>query len=200
MDLSIFLSEDHYVDFSAPIIQEKSAVLFDETMPDTEKAKTAFEYVRDEIPHSFDVNTNNITARASDVLKYKTGICHAKSNLLAALLRAQGIHTGFCFQRLTLADDDSIGYCLHCYNAIFLQGHWIKVDARGNKKGINAQFSLGEPILAFPIRAEYEEYTWAGIFANPNISTMNMLDNAKSIQDIIDNIPSEITDEPDILE
>lgn len=200
MDLTIFLSENKYVDFSSSIIREKADELFCGISSDTEKAKNAYEYVRDEVPHSFDIETKIITATASDVLIHKTGICHAKANLLAALLRSQGIPVGFCFQHLTLADDDSLGYCVHCYNAVFVEGRWIKLDARGNKPGVNAQFSLGEPVLAFPIRKEYDEYCWDGIYASPNLDTMEMLERAASIQDIIDNIPCYIADKPDIIE
>jgi len=200
VEFSIFLTESQYVDFLSPIIQEKANELFNGINNDVEKAKIAYEYVRDEIPHSFDINAKIITARASDVLKYQTGICHAKANLLAALLRSQGIPVGFCFQHLTLADDDSLGYCVHCYNAIFVDNHWIKVDARGNKTGVNAQFSLDKPILAFPVRNEYDEYSWDGIYANPHLETMKMLEKAATIQDIIDNIPCMIVDKPDVLE
>jgi len=200
MDFLIFLVKNKYVDFSSPIIKKKADELFHSVNNDIRKAKIAYEYVRDEIPHSFDINAKIITAKASDVLKYQTGICHAKANLLAALLRSQNIPAGFCFQHLTLADDDSLGYCVHCYNAVFVDNHWIKVDARGNTKGINAQFSLVEPILAFPVRAEYDEYSWRGIYANPHLDTMEMLEKAATIQDIIDHIPCNITDKPDIME
>ncbi|HEY5556236.1 transglutaminase domain-containing protein [Acetobacterium sp.] len=88
-------------------------------MSEVEKAKVAYHFVRDEIPHSFDCNARVITASASDVLIHQTGICHAKANLLAALLRFQNIPTGFCFQHITLSDDDSLGYCVHAYNAVF---------------------------------------------------------------------------------
>jgi transglutaminase-like putative cysteine protease len=100
--LQAFLSEDKYVDFSAPIIQAKASELFDGIMDDTQKARAAYEFVRDKIPHSFDIGATTITAKASDVLKHETGICHAKANLLAALLRSQGIPAGFCFQHITL--------------------------------------------------------------------------------------------------
>ena len=200
MDLTIFLAENKYVDFSSPIIREKEDELFRGINNDVQKAKIAYEYVRDEIPHSFDINAKIITAKASDVLKHRTGICHAKANLLAALLRSHNIPVGFCFQHLTLADDDSLGYCIHCYNAIFIDGHWIKVDARGNKSGVNAQFSLNKPILAFPIREKYDEYFWDGIYANPNLDTMKMLERAVTVQDIIDNIPCYVTQPPDVLE
>ena len=166
---------------------------------DVEKTKIAYEYVRDEIPHSFDIQSDIITAKASDVLKYNTGICHAKANLLAALLRSQGIPAGFCFQHLTLSDDDSSGYCIHCYNAIFIDNHWIKVDARGNTNGKNAQFSLAEPQLAFENRNNYDEYYFEGIYANPHLDTMLMLDKANSLQDVIDNISDYVLEKPDLI-
>lgn len=200
MIMNKFLQEHKYVDFSDLIIQEKIKELFNDVRDDIQKAKIAYEFVRDEIPHTFDIRSDTITAKASDVLKFKTGICHAKSNLLAALLRSQGIPAGFCYQYLTLADDDSKGHVLHCYNAIYLNGKWIKVDTRGNKSGVNAQFSLDEPILAFPCRTEYNEYYFKGIYAAPHEATMQMLEEANNLQDVIDNISDMISELPDITE
>ena len=198
--IDLFLQEHIYIDFSSPVIQTTAAELFDGMRDDTQKAKTAYEFVRDEIPHSFDIKSDVITAKASDVLRYETGICHAKANLLVALLRSQGIPSGFCYQHLTLADNDSMGYAVHCYNAIYLDERWINVDARGNKPGINAQFSLDDPVLAFPCRKEYDEYFWPGIYATPHEATMQMLERAKSLKYVLDNIPDMITELPDITE
>lgn len=195
-----FLQETKYIDFSSDIIQQKITDLFLPDTTDTDKVKTAYEFVRDKILHSFDCNANIITAKASDVLSYKTGICHAKANLLAALIRSQGIPAGFCFQHITLASDDSLGYCLHAYNAVFLNDTWIKLDARGNKQGINAQFSTDKPILAYQNRSEYDEYFFSGIYSSPHNPTMAMLEKANNLQDILYNIPDEIDDLPDILE
>lgn len=200
MDLNIFLQENKYIDFSSQIIQRKSHELFRDLTSNVEKAKIAFEYVRDQIPHSFDIKAAIITSKASDVLKYKTGICHAKANLLAALLRTQGIPTGMCFQHITLAADDSMGYCVHCFNAIFINNKWIKVDARGNTNEKNAQFSLEKPLLAFQNRKQYDEYFWNGIYANPHAATMTMLEDAASVHDIIEHIPDYVIDEPDIID
>lgn len=199
MNKNIFLKETKYIDFSNEIIKDKAKELFSNINSDIEKAKIAYEYVRDEIPHSFDIKAKIITSKASDVLKYKTGICHAKSNLLAALLRLEKIPVGFCFQHLTLLDDDSLGYCVHCYNAIFIENKWIKVDARGNTNGIKAEFSLNEPVLAFKNRNEYDEYFWNGIYSNPHLESMKMLEDAKNIEDVINNIPKIIEETPDIV-
>ncbi|MDD3306859.1 MAG: transglutaminase-like domain-containing protein [Acetobacterium sp.] len=194
-----FLLATDMIDFHHLAIQNKAQQLFTAGMNDVEKTRTAYEFVRDEIPHSFDCNAQVITARASDVLIHQTGICHAKANLLATLLRSQEIPAGFCFQHLTLADDDSLGYCVHAYNAVFIEKHWIKLDARGNKRGVNAQFSLSEPILAFKNRLEYDEYDWPGIYANPHRDTMLMLEKAGCIQNILDNIPDKLNEKPDLL-
>lgn len=144
-----FLEESPYIDYRSPLIRSAATQLFEDGRPAVERAETAYVFVRDEIPHSFDCRSGIVTAKASDVLRHRTGICHAKANLLAALLRSQGIPTGFCYQHITLADDDSLGYCVHAFNAVYLDGHWIRLDARGNTGGIDARFSLDKPVLAF---------------------------------------------------
>ena len=193
-----FLTASRYIDFGADNIQAKTNELFSDSMSNIDKARIAFEFVRDEIPHSFDCGATVITARASDVLKHRTGICHAKANLLAALLRSQGVPTGFCFQRITLADDDSMGYCVHAFNAVYVGGKWIKLDARGNKPGVHTRFSAEEPSLAFECRPEYEEHFWKGIYAEPHLATMTALEESRCLQDVIENLPDEIDATPDI--
>jgi len=195
-----FLAASRYIDFDADNIQAKIYELFSDSMSSIDKARIAFEFVRDEIPHSFDCDATVITARASDVLKYRTGICHAKANLLAALLRSQGVPTGFCFQRITLADDDSMGYCVHAFNAVYVGGKWIKLDARGNKPGVHTHFSTEEPSLAFECRPEYEEHFWKGIYAEPHLATMRALEESRHLQDVIEKLPDEIDTAPDTNE
>ncbi len=192
-----FLAASRYIDFDADNIQAKIYELFSDSMSSIDKARIAFEFVRDEIPHSFDCDATVITARASDVLKHRTGICHAKANLLAALLRSQGVPTGFCFQRITLADDDSMGYCVHAFNAVYVGGKWIKLDARGNKPGVHTHFSTEEPSLAFECRPEYEEHFWKGIYAEPHLATMRALEESRHLQDVIEKLPDEIDTAPD---
>lgn len=194
-----FLLATDMIDYHHIAIQNKIQQLFTAGMNDIDKSRAAYAFVRDQVSHSFDCNAQVITAKASDVLIHQTGICHAKANLLAALLRSQAIPTGFCFQHLTLADDDSLGYCVHAYNAVYLENRWIRLDARGNKPAVEAQFSLSEPILAFANRPEYDEYDWPGIYANPHQATMQMLEKAGCLQDILDNIPDTLGKIPDLL-
>jgi transglutaminase-like putative cysteine protease len=121
-----------------------------------EVARRCFEWVRDEIKHSHDYQMNPVTCSASEVLQAGTGYCYAKSHLLAALLRANSIPAGLCYQRLS-RDDNGAPYSLHGLNAVFLpNGFWYRVDPRGNRPGIDAQFMPPVEKLAFPIAIEGE--------------------------------------------
>lgn len=128
-----------------------------------------FEFVRDQIAHSWDIQSRRVTAKASEVLLHREGICYAQSHLLAALLRGMGIPAGLCYQRLTLGDTPETGYCIHALNTVYLSSRrqWIRLDARGNKPGINAQFSVDREQLAFPVRAEYGERDYWTNYAEP---------------------------------
>ncbi len=95
LSLDDYLMELDEVNYSHPLVQQKAKELFHLSKSDIEKAKIAFEFVRDQISHSWDIQSSRVTCKASDVLYYKEGICYAKANLLAALLRSQGIPTGF---------------------------------------------------------------------------------------------------------
>ncbi len=193
-----FLAPGEFVDFDCPAVAQKAAALAQGLFSDIEKARAAYRFVRDEIPHSFDIGADRITARASDVLERGSGICHAKSNLLAALLRAMGIPAGFRFQHLTRMDDDSRGYCLHCFNAVRLDGRWIELDARGNTNGKCARFSVDAPVLAFPNRPEYDEYFFDGIFAAPDAPTMALLSRAQTLDEVVEGLPEFPAGKPNI--
>lgn len=173
-----YLLELNEVNYSNLIIKEKVSEIFNQSQTEIEKAKVAFEFVRDEISHSWDIQSARITCNASDVLNFKEGICYAKSHLLAALLRSQGIPTGFCYQRLMLFDTPDKGYCIHALNAIFFKSlnKWVRVDARGNKKGIDAQFSIDEVKLAFSINEVLDEEDYPIIYAKPHPKTVAVLE------------------------
>jgi len=155
--LSTYLAADDLIQARDESVREQAHALRGDTDADT--AKNVFHFVRDEIAHSWDIQGTRVTRSASDVLTYRQGICYAKSHLAAALLRASGIPSGICYQRLTLFDDDSAGYVVHALNTVWLSslGRWVRFDARGNKPGIAAEFSLENEQLAFSIRPHYDE-------------------------------------------
>ena len=174
-----YLEESEYIDFSDSAIQKLALELKENASDEMELIRNTYHFVRDEIPHSWDIQSHTVTAKASDVLKYKTGICWAKSNLLAALLRANGIPCGIGYQKLTLGDTADTGFCIHSLNAIYVKsiGKWVRVDARGNKPGIDAQLCLDKEQLAFAIREEIGEVDFGEIYARPSQKLMNVLDS-----------------------
>ncbi|HEY3471806.1 MAG TPA: transglutaminase family protein [Amycolatopsis sp.] len=140
--LTDYLAADAVIDHEHPSIRDRVEALRPKTDNPVERAKAAYLFVRDEIDHVIDACDPRVTWRASDVLRERVGICHAKSHLLAALLRAQGIPAGFCYQELS---------ALHGLNAVYLHGKWSRLDARGNRTGARGEFSLAEEKLAWPV-------------------------------------------------
>jgi len=128
-------------------------------------ARRCYVWVRDEVRHSVDANLSVVTCTASEVLAERSGFCYAKSHLLAALLRANGIPAGFCYQRLRSSDEQR--FCLHGLNAVRLPAFgWYRIDPRGNKPGIDAGFTPPQERLAYAI-AYPGEYELPEIFAEP---------------------------------
>ena len=148
--------------------------------------KRSYLFVRDEILHSWDIKTELVSRTASDVLENKTGICWTKSCLLAALLRANQIPSGISYQLLTRADDASEGYMIHALNTVYIKDldKWIRLDARGNKKNINAYFSLDEEHLAYTVRSELGEIDYHDNHADLDDRLVNILMESESIQEI----------------
>ncbi|MCA9137481.1 MAG: transglutaminase family protein, partial [Planctomycetales bacterium] len=146
-DLQPFLQPSEMIDFQHPEVVRVASRFA--TGDDCETARRCFDFVRDEIRHSSDFQTNPVTCRASDVLRYGTGYCYAKSHLLCALLRCNRIPAGLCYQRLVI-DADAPTCCLHGLNAVYLNDFgWYRVDARGNRQGIDSQFDPPRERLAF---------------------------------------------------
>ncbi|MDR6224421.1 transglutaminase-like domain-containing protein [Desmospora profundinema] len=167
-----YLSESDEVDVFHPLVQQRARGIRRLYSTATDRIKYTFEFVRDQIHHSWDIQSSRVTRKASDVLRFGEGICYAKSHLLVALLRAQEIPAGFCYQRLTRGDTPDTGYVIHALNAVYLDSleKWVRIDARGNKPGVNAEFSPHVEQLAFPIRPEMGEVEYPMIYVNPQTS------------------------------
>jgi transglutaminase-like putative cysteine protease len=176
-----YLGEDAVADFGRPEIGRLAGDLRSRHTDDVDFARAAFEHVRDNIRHSWDAQDTHVSITASDTLAHGTGLCFAKAHLLAAILRSQGIPTGFCYQRLT---DDGATFMLHGLVAVFLNGQWHRQDARGNKPGVDAQFSLDEERLAWPVRPELGERDYDDVFTAPSPSVIETLQSTNNILDL----------------
>lgn len=183
-----YLESTSYIDWKTPTVLTKAQALASGTTDPELVAKKCFEFVRDDIRHSWDYRQNPVTCKASEVLQHGTGYCYAKSHLLAALLRANGIPAGLCYQRLTITSD-SPPFCLHGLNAVYLENHgWHRIDARGNKIGVDAQFCPPVEKLAFPILSEGEA-DLPEIWAEPLSMIIDVLVNSKTYEEVSDNLP-----------
>ena len=183
-----YLEETKIIDFTNSDIQNLARELSKNCTTDEEIAKNCFTYVRDNINHSGDFRDEITTCIASDILKYKTGWCYAKSHLLAALLRANGIPTGFCYQRLSCSEYKKDIYCLHGLNAVYLKNYgWYKIDARGNKEGVNAEFFPPLEQLAFNLAKN--EFNLANIYSEPLDVVVEGLTKNKTYDEMINIFP-----------
>jgi transglutaminase-like putative cysteine protease len=188
-----YLEDTIIIDWQSPPVLEKARELATDCRSEEECARTLFEWVRDEIPHSDDIDTDAVTCRASSVLEEGTGLCFAKSHLLAALLRARGIPAGFGYQRLR-RDPPYGGYALHGFVCAYLSqlDRWVVLDPRGNDERAHAEFDIDEPSFAYQPDPEQGEETIEIIFTRPRRSLVDLLEGNESLEKLRPHIPGEL--------
>lgn len=168
-DISDYLKCDEAASFDDSSVSETACRLFSEAADETGFIRAAYEFVRDKISHSADIDAEELTYTASQVLAAGHGICFAKSHLLVALLRCRGVPAGFCYQRILLRENsDKLVYHGLCGVYISEADRWIRLDPRGNKNGVNAQFSIETEQLAYPIRPELGEKDVMTVYPVPD--------------------------------
>ncbi|GGJ07732.1 transglutaminase domain-containing protein [Streptomyces brasiliensis] len=172
-DLSAYLAVGDAIDHDHPLVREAAARLAEGAADSYDYARSAYDFVRDTIPHSADSGDPRVTWRASDVLEQRTGICYAKAHALAALLRAEDIPTALCYQRL--AHDDGSGHAVHGLVAVRFNGAWHRQDPRGNKPGVDAHFSLDGERLAWTPDPESSELDYPVLYAEPHPAVLGAL-------------------------
>jgi transglutaminase-like putative cysteine protease len=188
-----FLASTDVVDWYHPDVQTAAWMLAGGETEPVKVAKRCFEWVRDEIQHSVDFGRAELTCRASEVLTHGTGFCYAKSHLLAALLRANRIPAGFCYQRLSIDGAGEL-FCLHGLNAVWLPGHgWYRIDARGNRprgneSDVNAEFNPPQERLAFNPKLRGET-TLPEILAEPLSVVVEILRRHSNVEAVRADLP-----------
>ncbi len=199
-ELTAYLKSSKVIDFDNPKVQTMSKQLADGLNSDIDIAKSCFEFVLNKIEHSVDYKRNEKSCTASDVLQLSHGFCYAKSHLLVALLRANNIPAGLCYQRLTTSDkpnaNGEFDYCLHGLAAVYLpkikslkgNNGWYRIDPRGNKSGIFAKFDPPTEQLAYHI-THLGEKDFPQIFAEPLSCVVNRLSQFDDYQELTNNLP-----------
>lgn len=161
-----FLGRCEVIDCDDPAVLELARQLKEQSTSTHDLVDRCFRWVRDEIRHSGDHQLSPVTCSASEVLHHRTGFCYAKSHLLVALLRANKIPSGLAYQRLAI-DESGAAHCVHGLCAVHLKGdRWYRIDPRGNRDDIDAQFAPPEERLAFSPSLP-GEYDVPGVFREP---------------------------------
>lgn len=189
-----YLKYDSIIDYDNNAIIELAEALYKKADNEFDFIRIAYEFVRDKNSHSADINADIITCSASEVLKAGHGICFAKSHLLAALLRCKAIPTGFCYQKLILDDENFPVLIYHGLNGVYIKDYkkWIRLDARGNKNGVNAQFSIEMEKLAFPIHPERGEIDDFVVYPNPDTKVIEKLTKYNTRTELFSDLPTEL--------
>lgn len=193
-DINEYLKCDEVIDFDNTDVSKLADQLYSESESETKFLKMAYEYFSDMISHSADISADTVTCSASEVLKAGHGICFAKSHLLVAILRSKSVPAGFCYQKLVLDDETAPVLIYHGLNGVYLREYekWIRLDARGNKPGVNAQFSIDSEMLAFPIRPEKGEVDVPVIYADPDTEIVKTLQSYGLRSELWDNLPMKL--------
>ncbi len=186
--MEIYLQHCDVIDWQHPLVESKALALSKGVKDDVDIARCCFEFVRDEIQHSWDAQRDICTCSASEVLTQGTGWCYAKSHLLAALLRANGIPAGLCYQRLSI-DDNGAPFSLHGLNAVYLKEFgWYRIDSRGNNENVHAAFTPPQEKLAYPIQFEGEA-DLSGIWSEPHPVVVKALNRFKRCVEMRNHLP-----------
>lgn len=197
-----FLRSTAIIDWDHPEVLALASYIAKGSQEPLTLIQRSFTWVRDQIAHSRDYQKSAVPLKASEVLINKNGCCFAKSHLLSALLRANGIPSGFCYQRV----DNDWGpqrKRLHGLNAVYLpQLGWFRVDARGSRSGVQTYFRPPEESLTYPNAEDI-----LGVWPNPLDSVIDALVNASHVNELYHSLPDQVminqskadTDEDDFL-
>lgn len=195
-----YLQPSAAVNCDHPAVVAQAQSLVEGAASTVDRARILYEWVRDAIAHTCDIQAEPVTCTASEVLHHGHGFCFAKAHLLAALMRSCGIPAGFCYQRLVFDDADFNLHTLHGLNAVYLEelDRWIRLDARGNKPSVQAEFGYNSPgpdfvhheRLAFPIRPHLDEVDYPTIFTQPHPAVITALQTHLTTADLIAHLPT----------
>lgn len=183
--MSPFLRSTMIVNWDHPEVLALASYLAKQSEDPLILITRTFNWVRDQIEHSWEYQKEAVPLKASEVLINKHGCCFAKSHLLAALLRANGISTGFAYQQV----DNEWGtspHRLHGFNTVYLpHSGWYDLDARGSRQGVKTTFNPPEISLTHPDGMRVK-----GIWPNPLTCVVDALVNASHVRELYLTLPS----------
>lgn len=193
-EIEAYLRCDSVIDYDNEAVLKLADTLFGQAENEEDFIRKTYAFVRDRIAHSADAGEDALTCAASEVLRAGHGICFAKSHLFAALLRCKAVPAGFCYQKLILDDETAPVLVYHGLNGVYLKEYrkWIRLDARGNKAGVNAQFSVETEQLAFAVRSEMGEEDDFVVYPDPDKKVVERLKKYRTRKELWKDLPVEL--------
>jgi transglutaminase-like putative cysteine protease len=152
---------------------------------DIERTKILFTWVRDNIAHSGDAGQDPLVWNAVDVLTAGHALCFGKSHLFVALCRALGIPAGLCYQRVHRENGN---WVLHGLSAVYMEqlDKWIRLDPRGNRQGISAEFSIDQELIAYEPSIE-GEWLDQHVYAEPWQDLVHLVQISSDVRSFMEN-------------
>jgi transglutaminase-like putative cysteine protease len=193
-DIGRYLEDTITIDWQSPLVMSTAKQLLKEHSAPEDRIRRLFEFVRDDIDHAFDIESDVLTCRASEVLKEKVGLCYAKSHLLAGFLRYAGFPAGFCYVR-TVDESRPGRFVLHGFNAVYRASTstWMYLDPRGNREGVETECRFEPPwSLAYWPDVDRGEGFLPFIYKRPGKRIIDLLDRAPSLDAVRNNLPDGI--------
>jgi transglutaminase-like putative cysteine protease len=192
-DIARYLEDTSEIDWQTPAVMQRALALIRDCASVRERIQTLFEWVRDEISHSLDIDTDAVPCRASEVLRERTGLCFAKSHLLVAMLRVAGVPAGFGYQRLR-DESGRRGFVLHGFAGVYLaeEDRWIALDPRGNNAEVQTQFCAETGSLAYSPEPSAGECTYQTIYARPSRRVLDVLDRIDRLELAMKHLPDSL--------
>jgi transglutaminase-like putative cysteine protease len=174
-----FTRPSRWIDADHPAVRAQALALAGGRSDPTAVAQACFTWVRDRVAHIGDHRLEPVARHASEVLELTSGICWAKSHLLAALLRASGVPAALAYQRIA-SDGTATRFCLHGLNAVWLEPFgWYRLDARGARPDLKAEFTPPQEVL--PYRPSLPgERSFPGLWAEPVAAVRGALERHRS--------------------
>ena len=87
IDIGEYLRSSAVIDYMNESVSGLADTLFEKSGNNMDYIRRAYEYVRDRIPHSADIDAEEVPCTASEVLETGHGICFAKYSCLCLISR-----------------------------------------------------------------------------------------------------------------
>jgi hypothetical protein len=191
-DVNDYLECSDIIDHNHPLVEDAAEHITYGLKDSLTKARAIYDFVKDQIFNSFQINATSVTKKASEVIDKGHGISYAKAHLLAALMRASDIPAGFCYQ--LRYDEETEQVVVHGFNAVYIKelNKWIRIDASRHTDEDQWRFdpSRESPELSIDkSMGEHDDFT---VYLVPSKRVMKSLNVSDSLDELRDNLPARI--------